>query len=423
MKKPDKETIKNVLADFRAEVPNFEVNPRDFAFEEFGNYVFVGIRRAGKSFLLYQRMQQLLAQGISEDELLYINFEDERLTGMTVQELNLLLEIHLELYGKKPILFLDEIQNIEGWEKFARRLADTKHRVYITGSNAKMLSKDIQTTLGGRYISVEVYPYSFKEFLRANGTDFSKKALASTQGKAEMLRKFNDYFYFGGFPEGATLSVKRDYLTSVYQKIYLGDIAVRYSVDNTFALRIMFKKLAESVKQPVSFNRISNIVSSTGAKVGTSTIINYIDYAKDAWLITSVRNITDKLVEKETNPKYYFIDNGLLNLFLIDGNTSLLENLVAVTLLRKYGREEAVFFYNKNVEVDFYIPETETAIQVCYDLDNDPDTFERETNALLKISNVLECKELMIITRDTERTLEINNKTIKVIPVWKWLLE
>jgi len=422
MKRPDKETIKNVLADFRADVPNFEVNPRDFTFEEFGNYVFVGIRRAGKSFLLYQRMQQFLAQGISADELLYINFEDERLTGMTAQDLNLLLEIHLELYGKKPIFFLDEIQNIEGWEKFARRLADTKHRVYITGSNAKMLSKDIQTTLGGRYITVEVYPYSFKEFLQANKVDFSAKKLASTSGKAEMLRKFNDYFYFGGFPEGATLSVKRDYLTSVYQKIYLGDIAVRYSVDNTFALRIMFKKLAESVKQPISFNRISNIVSSTGAKVGTSTIINYIDYAKDAWLITPVKNIAGKLVEKETNPKYYFIDNGLLNLFLIDGNPSLLENLVAVTLLRKYGRADAVFFYNKNIEVDFYIPETETAIQACYDLDSDPDTIDRETNALLKISNVLACKERIIITRNTEKTLKIKDNIIKVIPVWKWLL-
>ncbi len=423
MKKPDKEVIKNVLADFRAEMQIFEVNPRDFAFEEFGNYVFVGIRRAGKSFLLYQRIQELLAQGTSADELLYINFEDERLTGMTARELNLLLEIHWELYDKKPILFLDEIQNIEGWEKFARRLADTKHRVYITGSNAKMLSKDIQTTLGGRYIAVEVYPYNFKEFLRANGTDFSKKVLASTHGKAKMLRMFNDYFYFGGFPEGATLSVKRDYLTSVYQKIYLGDIAVRYSVDNTFALRIMFKKLAESVKQPVSFSRISNIVSSTGAKVGTSTIIHYMDYAKDAWLITSVRNIADKLVEKETKPKYYFIDNGLLNLFLINGNSALLENLVAITLLRKFGREDSVFFYHKNIEVDFYIPETATAIQVCYDLDNSPDTFDREVNALLKITKVLECNKLEIITRDTERTLEVGNKIIEVIPVWKWLLQ
>lgn len=423
MKKLDKETLKYVLADFRAEVPHFEVNPRDFTFEEFGNYVFVGVRRAGKSFLLYQRMQQLIAQGTSADEILYINFEDERLVGMTAQDLNLLLEIHLELYGKKPILFLDEIQNIESWEKFARRLADSKHRVYITGSNAKMLSKDIQTTLGGRYIAVEVYPYSFKEFLKANRIDFSEKALASTQGKAEMLQKFNNYFYFGGFPEGATLSVKRDYLTSVYQKIYWGDIAVRYSVSNTFALRIMFKKLAESVKQPISFNRISHIVSSTGAKIGTSTVINYIEYAKDAWLITPVRNIADKLAEKETKPKYYFIDNGLLNQFLIDGNTSLLENLVAITLLRKFGREDSVFFYNRNVEVDFYIPETETAIQVCYDLDSNPDTFDREVKALLKLSDVLECKKRLIITRDTERTEEIDNKIIEVIPIWKWLLK
>src|SRR5690606_9632759 len=125
----------------------------------------------------------------------------------------------------------------------------------------------------------------------------------------------------------------------------------------------------------------------------------------------------------ETKPKYYFIDNGLLNLFLIDGNTSLLENLVAGTLLRKFGREDAVFFYNKKIEVDFYIPETATAIQVCYDLDSDPDTFDREVNALLKLPNVLECNQLLIITRDTERTLEIKNKTIEVIPVWKWLLQ
>lgn len=422
MKSPDKETIKTVLSDFRAEITGFEINTRDFVFEKFGNYVLAGIRRAGKSFLLYQRMQELLAKGTPADELLYINFEDERLTGMTVHDLNLLLEIHLELYGKKPVLFLDEIQNIEGWEKFARRLADTKHRVYVTGSNAKMLSKDIQTTLGGRYIALEVYPYSFREFLKTNHVDFSGKALASTSGKAKILRKFNDYFHFGGFPEGATLSVKRDYLTSVYQKIYLGDIAVRYSVDNTFALRIMFKKLAESVGQPVSFNRISNIVSSTGAKIGTNTIINYIEYAKDAWLILPVQNIADKLAEKETKPKYYFIDNGLLNLFLINGNSPLLENLVAITLLRKFGRNDAVFFYNKNIKVDFYIPEVATAIQVCYDLDSDPNTFDREVNALLKITNVLECDQLLIITRDEERTLEIKGRTIRVTPLWKWLL-
>ncbi len=418
----DRNILKTVIADNQIEVPKYKVIPRDFTFNEFGNYVFVGIRRAGKSFLLYQRMQQLLAQGIGWDEILYINFEDERLVSLALEDLNLLLEIHLEMYGKKPILFLDEIQNIIGWEKFARRMADTKHRVYITGSNAKMLSQDIQTTLGGRYIPVEVYPYDFKEFLTANEINFSETSLVSTEGKAEILRKFNDYFYFGGFPESADFAAKRDYLTSVYQKIYLGDIATRHSVDNTFALRILFKKLAESIKQPMSFTRIANVVSSTGAKVGTQTVINYIEYAKDAWLISSLQNIAGKLVDKETNPKYYFTDNGILNLFLLDGNTSLLENLIATSLLRKYGRNDAVFFYNKGVEVDFYIPDEATAIQVCYNLDNSDGTFDREVGALLKLSSVLECKKLLIITRDNEQVLEIDNKTIDVIPVWKWLL-
>lgn len=418
----NRNALKTVIADNQVEVPKYKVIPRDFNFEDFGNYVFVGIRRAGKSFLLYQRMQQLLAQGVQWDEMLYINFEDERLVGMVLEDLNLLLEVHLEMYGKKPILFLDEIQNIVGWEKFARRMADTKHRVYITGSNAKMLSQDIQSTLGGRYIPVEVYPYSFKEFLNANEIKVDEVSMLSTKGKAEVLRKFNDYLYFGGFPESAEFTGKRDYLTSVYQKIFLGDIAARHSVENTFALRIMFKKLAESVKQPLSFTRIANIVSSTGAKVATQTIINYIEYAKDSWLISSLQNIAGKLVDKESNPKYYFTDNGILNLFLLDGNTSLLENLVAINLLRKYGRNDAVFFYNKGIEVDFYIPDEAVAIQVCYNLDNSDGTFDREVGALLKLSKVLECKKMMVITRDNEQVVEVDNKTIEVVPVWKWLL-
>ena len=418
----NKDILKTVIIDNQTEVPKYKVIPRNFTFEEFGNYVFAGIRRAGKSYLLYQRMQQLLAQGIQWNEMLYINFEDERLTGMALEDLNLLLEVHLEIYGKKPILFLDEVQNISGWEKFARRMADTKHRVYITGSNAKMLSQDIQTTLGGRYIPVYVYPYDFKEFLKANDISMTANSLLSTESKAEILRKFNDYFYFGGFPEGAELAAKRDYLTSVYQKIYLGDIAARHAVENTFALRILFKKLAESIKQPLSFTRIANIVSSTGAKVGTNTVINYMEYAKDAWLINPIQNIAGKLVDKETSPKYYYTDNGILNLFLLDGNTSLLENMVAINLLRKYGRSDAVYFYNKEIEVDFYIPDARIAIQVCYNLDNSDGTLDREVKALLKITQVLECDNLLIITRDTERRLEINGKMIEVTPVWKWLL-
>ena len=270
----DKEILRSVLVDYQIEIPRHKVIPRNFRIEEFGNYVFVGIRRAGKSYLLYQRIQQLLASGIGWDEILYMNFEDERIENMSVQDLNVLLEIHMEMYGKRPILFLDEIQNIDGWEKFARRLADSKYRVYITGSNAKMLSKEIQSTLGGRYIAVDVFPYSFEEFLTANNVKISPTTLYGTETRAEVLRMFNDYFSFGGFPEGSSLASKRDYLSSVYQKIYLGDIAARHSIDNTFALKVMFKKIAESVMQPLSFSRLANIITSTGVKVGKSTLIN-----------------------------------------------------------------------------------------------------------------------------------------------------
>jgi len=405
------------------EIPKYKVSPRNFHFEEAGNYVFVGMRRAGKSYLLYQRMQELLSKGVKPNEILYVNFEDERLSGMSSGDLNLLLETHLEMYGVKPALFLDELQIVSGWEKFARRLVDTKYRVYITGSNAKMLSTEIQTTLGGRFIPVDVYPYDLKEYLDANNTKYSGNDLFSTDGRAAVLRKFNDYFHFGGLPETLMFSSKRDYLNSIYQKIYLGDIAARYSLSNLPALRVMFKKLAESVGQPVSYNRIANIVSSTGAKISVNSVINYVDYAIDAWLITPMQNLAGKIVEKETRPKYYFTDNGILNLFLLDGTTALFENLAAIHLLRTYGRRDTVFFYNnKDIEVDFYLPETAAAIQACYGLDSNDGTTEREINALLKISNILDCKKLLILTNDTEKTITAGGKKIEVTPLWKWLL-
>ena len=417
-----REILKEVLLDNRNEVVKHQVIPRSFQFEEFGNYVFVGIRRAGKSFLLYQRIQELLHSGHTWNEMLYVNFEDERLIGMTAADLNLILEVHAEMSTDRPMLFLDEIQNIDGWDKFVRRLADNKYRAYVTGSNAKMLSQDVATTLGGRYITVHVYPYDFKEFLYANGVEVTENSLFATESRAEIKRIFNDYFRSGGFPEGASLAAKRDYLTSVYQKIYLGDIAARNAITNTFGLKIMIKKLAESIKQPISFNRIANIVSTTGSKLSTTSAIKYVEYAESAWLLQRINNIAAKLAEKESNSKYYFTDNGILNLFLIDGNTSLLENLVAISLIRQFGKEDAVFFYNKGIEVDFYIPEKEWAIQVSYSI-KDLETRERETDALIKLSKVLPCKRFLVITFDEESVLQIDNHSrIEVIPVWKWLL-
>ena len=285
-----------------------------------------------------------------------------------------------------------------------------------------MLSSDIQTTLGGRYITINVYPYSFPEFLEVHHTAYDELSLLGTESRAAVMNRFIDYFHNGGFPEGALLAAKRNYLTSVYQKIYLGDIAARNAITNTFGLKIMIKKLAESIKQPISFNRIANIVSTTGSKLSTTSAIKYVEYAESAWLLQRINNIAAKLAEKESNSKYYFTDNGILNLFLIDGNTSLLENLVAISLIRQFGKEDAVFFYNKGIEVDFYIPEKEWAIQVSYSI-KDLETRERETDALIKLSKVLPCKRFLVITFDEESVLQMDNHIgIEVIPVWKWLL-
>lgn len=418
----DKRLLKQIMLDNRKEVELYHVFPRKVDMDSFSCYVLVGLRRAGKSFLLYQKMQQMLKEGHTWDEMLYINFEDDRLDGFKESDFNLILECHAELSDKRPVLFLDEIQNIDGWEKFARRLADSKYRVYITGSNAKMLSREVMTTLGGRYLSIEVYPFSLGEYMDYASIPYDGNTLLSTDGKAKFMRSYNVYLHWGGLPESINLPVRRDYISSVFQKIYLGDICARNGINNPNLLRLMVKKIAESVKQPMSYNRLARILSSVGGKISVPTVSNYLQYCEDAWLLLRLHNIASPFVEKETISKYYFIDNGLLNLFLMDSDTSLLENLVAITLFRKYSDEpdnERVFYYNSGVEVDFYIPDDGLAVQVSYSI-QDESTFQREVNALKKLPTTLDCKRRIIVTYEEESSIKEDNGDIEVLPYWKF---
>lgn len=420
-----KDTIKQVLASNQKDVENYKVMPRTLPADDFPCHVFVGVRRAGKSFLLYQKMQQMLATGQDWSEMLYLNFEDDRLTQFEVSDFSLILEAHTEMYGKRPMLFLDEIQNVNGWEKFARRLADAKYSVWITGSNAKMLSSEVMTTLGGRYLSMEVYPYNFKEFLDVERISYDDISLLATESRAAVLRAWHEYLYWGGLPESVNLAVKRNYLSSTFQKIYLGDISSRNKIASPLLLRLLLKKLAESVCQPVSYNRLAHILSSVSGKITMPTVSKYIEYSESAWLILRLRNVSAPFAEKETFCKYYFIDNGVLNLFLLGGETILLENVVALALFRKYGHDSAnerVFFYNEKVEVDFYVPDDELAIQVSYSMTQSQETFERKVNALKKLPNVLPCRHRLILTNDEYDKVEDENGTIEIIPVWRWLL-
>lgn len=421
----NKNILKQILVSNQKDVEQYRIVPRELPSDDFPRRVFVGVRRSGKSFMLYQKMQLLLSEGQGWDKMLYLNFEDDRLSGFTAEDFEKILECHAEMYDQRPMLFLDEVQNIEGWEKFARRMADAKYRVWITGSNAKMLSSEIMTTLGGRYLTSEVYPYSFQEFLKVKEVPFDEHSLLATESRARLLRHWNEYLLWGGLPESVGLPVKRDYLTSTLQKIYLGDIVSRNKISNSNILRLMLKKLAESVKQPISYNRLSNILSSVSGKITMPTVSKYIEHCESAWLLLRLRNVSAPFADKEMSCKYYFVDNGILNLFLFDGETSLLENLAALSLFRKYGHDpdnERVFFYNDKVEVDFYVPEEKLALQVSYSVSQAEATFNREVDALKKLPKTLPCERRVILTYDESDIISDEFGSIEIMPLWKWLL-
>lgn len=417
----EKRIIKTIIHEKQQEIASTELIERPIFLEESCNYLFVGLRRAGKSYLMFQHIQSLIKSGKAAiEDILYINFEDERIASIKVEELNQLLEAYREMYeNKRPLIYLDEIQNVEGWEHFARRLTDSKYRVYITGSNAKMLSREMATTLGGRYIIKEIYPFSLSEYLSYKKIKLSKN-WEYTDDRMTIAKLFEDYFRFGGFPETFELKDKRSWINSLYLKILLGDIITRNEIRNADAIRLLARKLAESVMQPTTLSRLQHIVSSAGVKVGRNTITDYIGYMKDAYLIFGIANFTDSLSERETSQKRYFCDNGLLNVFLSDPQTKLLENIVALALMRRYGNEE-LFYYNKNSEVDFYLPSQKMAVQASFRL-SEAATFERETKALVKMAGSFDIEKAVIVTYDDERTIDVGGVSIAIVPVWKWLL-
>ena len=416
-----REKLLEAIFDQQEFIKNFKIVDREADFDMNANYVLIGLRRAGKSTLLYKIVQDLVANGTDWNQIIYINFEDERLSDFTVNDFNEILAIQAQMSDKKGWFFLDEIQNIEGWEKFARRMADLKEHTFITGSNAKMLSAEIEERLGGRYLTKYITPYNFREFLKAKNIDYSQRSLIATKDSGKIKRELENYFYFGGFPESIEYKDKREYVSSIYQKILLGDIAVRNGIRNINGLRLLIKKIAETVKDEVSYSKLHNTLKTIGVNVSKDAIIDYIGYAKQSFLIFAIRNYFSKFVEKESTPKYYFNDNGLLNLFLIREEPRLLENLVAINLWNRF-KEGLYYLKSQNLDADFFIEETGEVIQAAYLVYNISD--DRETKSLVKAAKTLkEAKRFIIITYDEETEFTIDGIKIEVIPVWKWLIK
>ena len=412
--------LKTVIYDQHEVIKNFHIVNREYEFDLHANYVVTGLRRAGKSTLLYKIAQDLIAKGTDWDQIIYINFEDERLSEFTVNDFNDILSVQSEMSDKKGWFFLDEIQNVDGWEKFARRLADSKEHVFITGSNAKMLSSEIENRLGGRFLTKYITPYNFREYLTANKIDFSDKAILNTKNSGKIKREMRNYFYFGGFPENLAYKNKREYVSSIYQKILLGDIAARNGIRNTTGLRLLMKKIGESVKDEVSYSKLHNILKTIGVSISKDVVIDYIGYAQQSFLLFAIRNFFSKFVDKETTPKYYFNDNGLLNLFLNKEEPKLLENLVAINLWNKY-KDKVYYLKGQNLDADFYVEETGAVIQVAYSVTNISNN--RETKALVEAAKTIkEAKKFLIITYEEEKKLSLDGVKIEVIPIWKWLI-
>lgn len=415
----DKELFRSIISENQDFIGSIALVERPLSLEENGNYVFVGVRQAGKSYLLYERVQQLIANGVKVEDIVYVNFDDERLQGMTANDFDLILQAYHSMYEGHPIFFFDEIQNVEGWANFARRLANLKYRVYVTGSNAKMLGRDIETVLGGRYLDIHVFPYSFSEYLKAVGISLSKGWQYGRKAN-EVQRQFRTYFDWGGFPELVNFREKRVWLNSLYNRIFFNDLIVRHKIKNENALRLCVRKLAESVMQPCSLNRLSNLVKSTGVSCSTSTIMEYVRYLQESCLLISLDNYVSKFVEKETIKKHYFVDNGLLHLFINNPDTLLLENLCAITLYKQYGKQ--LCYYNRNIEVDFYVPEEGLAVQASYRM-SDEATLQREIKALTALHALYPLQRAIIVTYEDEGVIEQDGLKIEIVAAWKWVLQ
>lgn len=424
----NKDVIKTIITDRQRTIPDIPLQKRAVTLGPETNYVLVGLRRAGKSYTLYQDIQQRISEHRSTPEdILFVNFEDERLTGLKGHELNIVIEAYKELYGpqKRPVVYLDEIQNVEGWHAFARRLADEGYRLMITGSNAKMLSREIASTLGGRFIPREIHPFSFREYVEYSGIVIPPNWQYDSNTRARLAQAFEQYLTCGGIAETFRQPDKREYLNSLYQKILVGDIVERNSIRNARIFRLLVRRLADSVMQPTSLNRLQHIISSTGDSISLPVLKDYLEYMNEAFLTFDIPNMASATTERETLKKRYFSDNGILNLFMYRGETKLLENMVAIHLnnsLKAHDDGQRLFYYSRNIEVDFCVPERQLAIQVAHSVD-DPATLDRETAALEKFIKVFPDYHALIITRHTDTVIQRNNITITVTPVWKELLK
>jgi len=431
-----KDVFKELLSEFYAEGLPASVENRDVTYYETESMATVvkGMRRTGKTFLTYARIRFLLDEGIPLGRIVHLNFEDDRLSNLRVDDLRLISEAHAELHPEyaheKCWYFLDELQNVSGWEAYARRLTDSPRvQLCLTGSSSKLLSEEIATQMRGRSVPIEVFPLSFAEFLRFNGYGVrAPDAVRTARDRGTLRNAMNRYFAVGGFPavqrmpDVVRIATLQDYVHAVLYR----DVLQRHAVTSVQALQYTLDYVLHNYARKTSARAISGVLKNLSCPARREDVANYLAYFSDACFLYPVSVLSDSLAVKRVNPdKYYVIDNGLINALTpkVDAeNGWKLENLVYMHLRRGVRRIHYLPL-GDNREVDFHVYDAlsgETQlIQVCWSMD-DGATFEREYKALLEGRRQSGIKRCTIVTWDTERELP---EGVRVVPVWKWCLQ
>lgn len=377
--------------------------------------IISGIRRSGKSTIQHVLQREFLKSNY------YFNFEDERLIHFEVQDFQILLEVFIELFGRQSTFYFDEIQNIDGWERFIRRLYEQGNKIFITGSNAKLLSQELGTHLTGRYVQFEIYPLSFREIIQHNYPEALTKKALSTTDVGTILHHFADYLTHGGIPEYFKFR-KQEYLTALYEGIIYRDIIARYNLSNEKPLRELVYYFASNVGKEFSYTKLAETVGLSSPH----TVSNYCSYLEKCYLCFFLSRYSDSLKKQiQNNKKCYMIDSALIRLVgfrISEDKGRLLENIVFIHL-KTQGLE--IYFHKDRKECDFLIRKNNRiiqAIQVATHLSNEK-VREREIDGLIEAMKSYGLQEGLIITQNEQETLEIENLQINIIPIWKWLLD
>ena len=378
--------------------------------------VLTGIRRSGKSTTL----RQIIDKYYNNSDFYYINFEDERLFNFKSHDFNNIYEVLIELFGKQKTFFIDEIQNINKFENFVRRFNDNGFKFYITGSNARLLSKELGTKLTGRHVDIIVRPFSFNEFLKLKGFHFEHSMFYKTEARAEIKHFFKEYMIKGGMPE-YLLYNDIEILSRIYEDIVIKDIVVRYNIHNIVQLRELYQYLISNYSNKFSYNSLKKIIDLGSV----NTIKNYISYLEETYFAQIILEFDYSLKKQMTNnKKLYVLDNGFIQVISTRFTNDygwILENLVFNVLRRSFD----IFYYSNSKECDFIVLDSRKrikfVIQVCFELSEH--NRKREVDGLVSAMNDFDLNMGMILTYDQEEKIEIGSKTIIVKPVWKWLLE